>query len=151
MITNDTSKENNILNALSTGIENSMILDNISLYTSIDGLSIPLSNIFYEKYRGIILENCVQIEMSDEVLKKYRYKPKMLSLKLYNCIDFWHMILWINNMTSVTEFNKKKIYVYDPEELYILDKILYLEKFTLADNKENETEVLVTDNLVIRR
>lgn len=151
MNVNDTTKESSIIDALNIGIENSLILDNIYLYNSIDGISIPLTNILYEKYRGVILENCVQIELSDELLKKYRYRPKLLSLKLYNCMDFWHLILWINNMSSVTQFTNKKIYVFDPDEISVLDKILYLEKYTLSENKENIPEIEIPNETVIRR
>ena len=48
----DTTKYNRIEDNINNGKENSYILENISLYSKVDNIKIPTSNLFYEKYRG---------------------------------------------------------------------------------------------------
>ena len=142
----DYSKEANIKNVIAGGVDNDLILDNLNTYiTFFDGFSLPSMNILFEKYRGVILENCVKLSLTEPVYNVYKYRPKFLSLKLYGYIDLWHLILWVNDMTTVTQFNKRIIYVYDPEALHVLANILNLEK-ELLDNKGKENPEVV--NLV---
>lgn len=146
MITNDLSKEYKIESVIAKGSSNDLILDNINSYIKFDGFTIPAYNILFEKYRGIILENCVKITLSDALYDVYRYRPKYLSLKLYGYTDLWHLILWINNMTSMTQFDKKIIYVYDPDALEIIEKIISMEQAQLRENKYNPPVYSSTTN-----
>lgn len=152
MIQNDISKEYRIQDVISKGTQNSLILDNINEYIRFDGFDIPSKNILFEKYRGIILENCVKITLTEELFNVYKYRPKYLSLKLYNCTDLWHLLLWVNNMTTVTQFNKKVLYVLDPDALDIIDQIITLEEDNLNYNKYSKPEIIPTDeNTTTRR
>ena len=151
MIANDVSKEYRIKDAITKGTQNSLILDNINEYVNFDGFKIPVHCILSDKYRGIILENCVKITLSEELFNVYQYRPKYLSLKLYGYTDLWHLILWINDMTSVTQFNKKIIYVYDPDALDVLDRIISLEQAELDENKYNMPEIIPPDSSITTR
>ena len=83
-------------------------------------------------------------KISDELLRHYIYRPKYLSLKLYGTIDLWHLILWINDLTSATQFDKSIIYVFDPERIDILERIISIEKNRLRQNHENPEEIYIT-------
>lgn len=149
----DLSKEANIKNVISTGVDNSLILDNLNTYiTFFDGFSLPSMNVLFEKYRGVILENCVKLSLTDKLFDVYKYRPKYLSLKLYGYIDLWHLILWVNDMTTVTQFNKKIIYVFDPDAIHILANILNIEKELLKNKgKENPEVVNLVEDTSNRR
>ena len=151
MIQNDISKEYKITSVISKGLSNDLILDNINEYMDFNGFKIPSHNILYEKYRGIILENCIKITMSEEVFNAYKYRPKYLSLKLYGSTDLWHLLLWINNLTSVTQFNKKTIYVFDPDAIDIIDSIIAIESDNIKYNKEKMPTYVATDETTTRR
>ena len=145
----DTTKKYNIEDFINTGKDNSYNLENTNFYNEIDGIQIPVKSIFFETYRGLILNNCIKVKMSDKKLNRYRYRPKLLSYDLYGTTDLWHLILWINNMYSVTQFNESSIYIFNPDKLNLLVRIINNETEDIIDNKNN---IPVIDNeKIIRR
>lgn len=145
----DTTKKYNIEDFINTGKDNSYNLENTNFYNEIDGIQIPVKSIFFETYRGLILNNCIKVKMSDKKLNRYRYRPKLLSYDLYGTTDLWHLILWINNMYSVTQFNESSIYIFNPDKLNLLVRIINNETSDIIDNKNN---IPVIDNeKIIRR
>jgi len=150
MINNKAHREYLIKSFISKGIENSLTLDNTNLKTNVNGIIIPVQNILRQKYRGIILQNCIEIELDGATFEIYKYKPKMLSLKLYGTTDLWHMILWLNNMTSVTEFKTKKLLLLDPDAMSTINKIIDREKDNLNANHENPDKIIVEEKAIRR-
>ena len=144
MIQNDMTKEYSLEEIISKGPSNELALDNLFMFVNFEGFTIPQMSILFEKYRGIILDSCIRIKMSDEVLRHYIYRPKYLSLKLYGTTDLWHLILWINDLTSATQFDKSIIYVYDPDKLDVIERILSMEKNKLRESRENPDEIRIT-------
>ena len=107
-------------------------LANTSLFSEIDGTYFPLGDIFKENYRGIILNECIDFEFDDDIFEKYKYRPKYFCEKIYGTTSLWYLILWINDMLSVTEFNKREIKVFDPDSIKILNQIIELERDRLS-------------------
>ena len=125
------------------GEDNDLTLDNLNTYiTFFDGFSLPSMNVLFEKYRGVILENCVKLKLTEPVYEMYKFRPKFLSLKLYGYIDLWHLLLWINDMTTVTQFNKRIIYVFDPDAIDVLAKIVNIEKDLLREKGKESPDVV---------
>jgi hypothetical protein len=150
MINNKTDQEYRIKQFIELGSENSLTLDNTSLLTETQGVTFPTYNILRQKYRGIILENSLQIELDDNLLNYYKYKPKLLSLKLYNTTELWHLLLWLNNMTSIMQFSQKKMVVFNPDAMDVLNKIIQRESDLILLNHDNP-DVVVNSDKVIRR
>lgn len=69
-----------------------------------------------------------QITADEE--KFYRYKPKLLSFMIYGYIDFWYIILMVNNYHSVYEFKKfKYLYLLNPNRIeMVIDKFIKSEQ-----------------------
>lgn len=57
-------------------------------------------------------------ELNDDEVKKYRYKPKLMSADVYNTTEFYFLILRLNNMRG-------------PHEFVNIDKIKLIQKSTL--------------------
>ena len=53
-------------------------------------------------------------------------------------------------MTTATQFNKSIIYVFDPDGIDMLEKIINLERQALLGNKNNP-DVIVTDDVTLKR
>ena len=138
------TKEYSLEDIISRGPSNELALDNLFMFTNFEGFTIPQMNILFEKYRGIILECCLKIKLSDDLLRHYIYRPKYLSLKLYGTTDLWHLILWINDLTSATQFNKNNLYVFDPDRIDVLERILSIEKAKLRESRENPEEINIS-------
>lgn len=128
---------------ISKGIENSYTLQNTSFLIDDGERTFNLRNILREKYRGIILGNSFELDLDDTLLDRFRFKPKLLSMKLYGTTDLWHLLLWLNNMHSVTQFNRKNIIIFDPDGLHLLNKIVELEKNRLLENRRNPEQPLL--------
>jgi hypothetical protein len=150
MIKNRTAQEYRIKQFIELGRENSLNLDNTSLVNETQGVIIPIYNILRQKYRGIILENSVEVDFEPEVFELYKFKPKLLSLKLYGTTDLWHLILWLNDMVSVSEFTRKKVILFDPDAMQVLNRIVEKERKAILSNHENP-EVVINEERVIRR
>lgn len=93
-----------------------------------DVIRIPLNSIMSD-YRYFIEPYIIEIEMNDEELYLYQFKPKSLSYKLYETTEYWSVLLMINNCVSKIDFNKKRIKVLDPKKiLAFVNEVLILEK-----------------------
>ena len=89
---------------------------------------IPLNYIMSD-YRYFLEPYIIEVEMNDEELYLYQYKPKSLSYKLYDTTEYWSVLLMINNCVSKIDFNKQKIKVLDPKKvLAFVNEVLILEK-----------------------
>jgi len=72
---------------------------------------------------------------TSEEYRKYRYNPWRLSDDLYGTTELWFMLLHINEMFSVNEFNLRTIKVYDKEELLSrMGEIVNVKATFLTDN-----------------
>ena len=147
----DTSKYNNLESFISVGKYNSFNIENTSLYYEVDNLQIPTSNIFYEKYRGLILNNCIKVKVPNKSMAKYKYRPKSLSYDLYGTTDLWYLLLWINNMYSTTQFNQQIIYIFNPEKMSILSRIINEEKELLLENINRVPVIDIEKEKTIKR
>lgn len=142
MIDNNVTKTKSITEFLEMGIENSYNLQNISLWVRKENIDIPYTNIFKDKYRQIIFQYCKRISLSNKALDFYKYNPKKVSYTLYGTTDLWHLILWINNMTSITQFNKNDFIIFDSDYLHILTDIIETENERLTISKNYPEEAL---------
>lgn len=80
-----------------------------------------------DKYRDIILQDMVDIELDDLELEKYRYKPRSFCDDVFNDKELWSALLRLNNMLTAIDFDKKKIKVFGPNFTKLLDEILTIE------------------------
>lgn len=131
------TKVKNILEEIEIGKENTLTLENTNLWLIKEGITIPYQNILREHYRAVLINNSSLVKLTDKAMKLYKYRPKLFSLNLYGTTELWHLILWLNNMTSILEFNKNEIVVIDPANIDILQKILNQENNRLTNNQNN--------------
>ena len=76
---------------------------------------IPLTSLF-NKYRNVLDNIIIIIELDDEEQANYMYKPKLVSEELYGSAEFWDVILVLNGCKSVMDFKPKSLKIYDPKE-----------------------------------
>lgn len=95
---------------------------------------VNMSNL-YEKYYDILLDNTTIAVLSEEEYLRYRFKPKLLSEDLYGTKEFHYMLLRLNNITSVTQFDFREIKVFDRKVIQLLNEIIVLESDNYTDNE----------------
>lgn len=103
---------------------------------------IILGETFADKYRSD-LENIVETKVftRDEIFK-YKCNPWRLSYDLYNSVEYWHMLLDLNDMVSATEFTRTTIKVYDDTLPDLINEIMMGEEVFIDNNEDEVNEKL---------
>lgn len=78
-------------------------------------------NDFFLKYREE-LSGIITYYSLDE---RAYYKPKSVSLELYDTTELWIALLRVNNMKNISEFCIPTIKVYDKDQLFSLMDIFF--------------------------
>ena len=93
----------------------------------------------YEKYYELLLEHTTLVTLSDEDYMKYRFKPKLLSKDLYGTVELHYMLLRLNHVYSVINFDFTEMRVFNANIKQLLNEIMVMES---EDYIENELAVL---------
>lgn len=91
------------------------------------------------QYRYFLKKHIVILTLTDEQYLNYRFKPKSLSYDLYGTIEMASMLLSINNVVSVSEFDFKKVKVFDSGIKDFINEVLNKEKAKITANKSEIT------------
>ena len=87
-----------------------------------------------DKYAVELEENKRSIELNTKEYYKYRYNPKLLSYDIYGTTELWFFILMANELYSISEFNLKKLVLYDASIISKFNKMLELDQEFLEIN-----------------
>lgn len=96
------------------------------------------------RYMDVLKKSLTSKEFTQEEFDRYKYKPKLYCLEEFGSMDFWSLILRVNDMMTVTDFKEKKIKTFVKSDLYeLINEILILEKDTIIKNQDEiETELI---------
>lgn len=87
---------------------------------------------YYDSLRSyIVTKTFTQTEM-----ERYKYNPRFLSYDLYGTPELWADLLYINNMVSVSAFNKSTVKVFSTEIIDALIEIKLIVENDIIDNRE---------------
>ena len=89
----------------------------------------------YEKYYELLLEHTVIVTLSDLDYQKYRFKPKLLSKDLYGTTELHYMLLRLNYVYSVINFDFNEIRVFNADIKQLLNEIMVMESEDYIDNE----------------
>lgn len=98
---------------------NRISLNKLSDWFLLEGQSI-LGMPILKRYEHILKADLVDYSLSSE----YHYKPEYLSNELYETTDLWYLLLFVNDMATIDEFNKPVIKVFDTNTINALNRIL---------------------------
>ena len=122
--------EENIENIESAKISHRS-LNSVSFIKNIkseDILKIPFNPI-YNKYKDFFDKVTVDIPLTEEEQKKYRYSPKRVSLDMYGTVHYWSIILYINDSPSVIDFTPERLrIVYNDRIEEVINEIMILNR-----------------------
>ena len=91
-------------------LDNNVYYKDLSIFEkSIDGKSVLLSYNILNDYRKEIFDFIIPITLTNEEFQKYQYQPKKSAYDLYGSTEYYYMILFINSMTNIKEFNRRRI------------------------------------------
>lgn len=101
-----------------------------------------LSDSVLLKYRKDLDEIVETKTLAVQEQNKYFFNPWALSYDLYGTVEFWFLLLDLNEMHSATEFTQETIKVYDKSLMNIINSILALEEEFINHNEEELESVL---------
>jgi len=79
------------------------------------------------KYWDYLMKRCIEYTFSDKDYLRYKYQPKLFCYEFYGNLELWSFLLKVNHMTSILDFNKKTIKVFDDGIIKLLEEILIIE------------------------
>lgn len=86
-------------------------------------------------YWYFIQNYVVTVTLTDDEIHKYEYKPKLMAYDLYGSIEFYYLILRINNMDSVSDFGGfKTLKLFRREVISFLNEVYIKEKKKITAN-----------------
>ena len=95
---------------------------------------ILLGDSIVQKYKNDLEELVQEKTFNANEYAKYMCNPWALSYDLYGTVEFWFLILDLNNMYSAIEFTQRSILVYDGSLPDIVDIILAAEEPFIDNN-----------------
>lgn len=87
-----------------------------------------------DKYANELEENKRVVELSTKEYYKYRYNPKLLSYDIYGTTELWFFILMANEIYSATEFDLRKVILFDASIITKLNRMLEMDNEFLEIN-----------------
>jgi len=113
---------------------NKILLSRVSEWYLVEGQSL-MSMPILRKYEEILKANLYEYNLP----KEYYYRPEYVSNDIYETVDLWYIILFVNNMPTVDHLNKEVIMV--PDET-IMETINYIiNKETNIGTEDNPVDV----------
>ena len=92
-------------------------------------------NIIYD-YLEELKEDAVEYEFTDDEYVKYRYKPKLLAYDLYGSTEIYFVIMALNGMCNIKDFNKRKLkLLYRSRMIELLNEIYSAESDYIKYNR----------------
>ena len=87
-----------------------------------------------DKYAIELEENKKTVEFTTKEYYKYRFNPKVLSYDLYGTTELWFFILMAHEIYTISEFDFKKLKLFDASIISKLNRMLELDKEFLEIN-----------------
>lgn len=89
------------------------------------GIIYSTDNIIYD-YLDELKAVAEKVQLGQESYMKYRFKPKLLAYDLYGTTEYYFILLAINGICSVKDFDLKRINVIEPSILATLINNIYV-------------------------
>ena len=96
-----------------------------------------------KKYEYVLFENSVLTPLKE----RYKFRPEHLSIALYGTPQLWYLLLFLNKMTSPSQFKKENIRVIHPSKVNLIEEIYLNEKEYLKANSEADVANLQLKSL----
>lgn len=114
---------------------------NFSILNVIDNVS-HLDRNLIEEYIDVINLDAIEVQLSVEEYKKYKYAPDLLAYDIYGSTQLDFLILLLNDMINPKQFNKKNIKLLYSSKLVELLDIIYSKESNYIQQNRYENGLL---------
>ena len=113
---------------ISLGEKTAVSYDNTSFKEPLKDISFTIHNIIYD-YVNELKTFAYTVTLSDKEFLRYKYKPKLLANDLYGNGEYYFIILAINGIADVKNFDQKTLLLLKKETMLdCISKIFNAEK-----------------------
>lgn len=134
--TTDPNQSSTIEEFISFKDDTTISYNNLSFRERYDNISYPIKNII-DDYFDELMELTKEVTMNETEFIKYKYRPRLLANDIYENPDLDFLILAINNICNMKEFDSKTIR---------LIKVDDLEDFLTSIFNANKNDIDVYNN-----
>ena len=136
-------KRSTIQSVIEEGLELKLTIKDLAFKEIIENSSgekfvVNMFNL-YEKYYELLLEHATIVVLTDEEYRKYRFNPRLLSKDLYGTPELHYMLLRLNYVYSILNFDFREVRVFRTNINTLLNEIMVMES---EDYIENEMSIL---------
>jgi hypothetical protein len=87
----------------------------------------PFNHII-SKYRDLFNDNVLEIQLTETEKNIYDCNPRLMSFKTYGTVEYWSIILYLNEVGSPLDFHPDKVKLIIPENMKeIINEILQIQ------------------------
>ena len=104
----------------------------LSFIEQIEGINLPIKNVV-EDYLEDLEDAYVEIELSDEDFRRYKYKPKILCYDIYGAPELYFIVMRMNGIYSMKDFTKRKLKLLKPAAMTTLVRSIYAAEKEVID------------------
>ena len=116
----------------------------MSLVEERGNIQFPVVNLITDDYFDEFKKASVRVELTEDEILKYKYRPKLLSYDIYDNAELYYIILRLNDLYNVKDFNLGKKY------LYLIPKAKLKEYLSDVYTQENANAKTFNDNHKIK-
>ena len=132
-------KRSTIQSVIEEGLELKLTIKDLAFKEIIENSSgekfvVNMFNL-YEKYYELLLEHATIVVLTDEEYSKYRYNPRLLSKDLYGTPELHYMLLRLNYVYSIINFDFREVRVFRTNITTLLNEIMVMESEDYIDNE----------------
>lgn len=135
----DSSNFATLTESMNHSKSNPLLINNLS-----DGMIMDFDGVPYyiQEPSCTFKDNLLYIFGNDveeiEIPVDHFYRPELTALEIYNNADFWYIILLLNNMFSVTQYNRHRIKIIPNHKLDAIARFVYMAKHEIRFIEEND-------------
>lgn len=96
-------------------------------------IQFAVGNIVTDDYYPELKAKCVRVHLSDDDIMKYKYRPKMLAYDIYDNTELYYVILRVNDLYNVKDFNLSKKYIYLPSKKILKEFLADVHNFDIRN------------------
>lgn len=117
---------------------------NMSLVEERGNIQFPVVNLITDDYFDEFKKASVKVELTEDEILKYKYRPKLLAYDIYDNAELYYIILRLNDLYNVKDFNLGRKY------LYLIPKPTLREYLSDIYTQENANAKTFNDNHKIK-
>lgn len=137
MKTYDSSKFSHLLDSIKHSKTNKFCLTNLSRCINVQDKVLLYEPHIFEEYYHILIGYCKEYILPEN---EY-YKPEFTALRVYKTCDLWWLVLWLNKISTLFDYNCKTINVLEYAKLNLLYEILLKHERKLKYYRTNPIKI----------